>query len=87
MIAATRQCKPGEFQCDNNHCIYQNQTCDQVNDCGDRSDEINCTSEAVNFSIRLAGGNNSHEGRLEVSGKEITNILIRCFLPFVLEVN
>ena len=45
--------------------------CDGVNDCGDRSDEVlrsdgsNCKSQ-LDFQVRLAGGNASHEGRVEV---------------------
>ena len=32
-------CSPGEFQCNNTHCIYPTQICDLKDDCGDGSDE------------------------------------------------
>ena len=32
-------CSPGEFQCNNTHCIYPAQICDLKDDCGDGSDE------------------------------------------------
>lgn len=44
------------------------QECDWHNDCGDRSDEIKCTSAMMGYEIRLAGGNTSNEGRVEVKG-------------------
>lgn len=33
-------CQPEEFQCKNKKCINVRWTCDNVNDCGDYSDEI-----------------------------------------------
>ena len=36
------QCTPGQFQCDNKHCLHPTQICDSLNDCGDMSDEHNC---------------------------------------------
>ena len=35
------------FQCDNRRCVKYSQVCDLVNDCGDMSDEINCTNHLV----------------------------------------
>ena len=35
-------CPPNEFTCNNNYCIPLSWKCDQENDCGDNSDEMNC---------------------------------------------
>jgi hypothetical protein len=35
-------CRPGQFQCDNSHCIFPMHICDRNDDCGDRSDEKGC---------------------------------------------
>uniref|UniRef100_A0AAX7VLI1 Suppression of tumorigenicity 14b n=1 Tax=Astatotilapia calliptera TaxID=8154 RepID=A0AAX7VLI1_ASTCA len=34
---------PGRFQCSNNKCVSKSFQCDGWDDCGDNSDEINCT--------------------------------------------
>lgn len=36
------KCSPGQFQCENDHCIPPNQLCDGISQCGDESDEKNC---------------------------------------------
>ncbi|GAB1869312.1 Neurotrypsin [Camponotus japonicus] len=56
----------GMYICNNNKCINQTQVCDGKNDCNDRSDEDICTAENLDYSIRLAGADNSYEGRIEV---------------------
>ena len=35
------------FQCDNGRCLNYSQVCDLVNDCGDMSDELNCTNHFI----------------------------------------
>ncbi|XP_034183961.1 sortilin-related receptor [Osmia lignaria lignaria] len=40
-VAST--CAPNQFACQNNVCIPASWRCDKDNDCGDKSDEINCT--------------------------------------------
>ncbi|XP_029676576.1 uncharacterized protein LOC115243589, partial [Formica exsecta] len=54
------------YICNNHKCINQTQVCDGKNDCDDRSDENICTAENLDYDIRLAGANNSYEGRIEV---------------------
>ncbi|XP_078137907.1 complement factor I-like [Centroberyx gerrardi] len=39
---ATQEAAECEFRCVNSKCVFLNQTCDGVDDCGDRSDEMCC---------------------------------------------
>jgi len=43
LIADKKTCGPHEFQCKNNNCIPDHWRCDSQNDCGDNSDEENCS--------------------------------------------
>lgn len=38
------ECGEGEFMCDISRCIPSDKVCDNVVDCGDRTDERNCPS-------------------------------------------
>lgn len=49
IFTALRTCPPGYFQCRNNRCVSSNQTCNQVNDCGDLSDELSCSCSDDHF--------------------------------------
>ena len=40
----TREYQSNKFQCKNSRCVDYSQVCDLTNDCGDMSDEINCTN-------------------------------------------
>lgn len=35
-------CSPSMFTCNNGKCIDKSMICDNLNDCGDHSDELNC---------------------------------------------
>ncbi|KAL3975054.1 hypothetical protein ACER0C_023680 [Sarotherodon galilaeus] len=43
---------PGRFQCNNSLCISKISQCDGRNDCGDNSDEINCTCDASQIQCK-----------------------------------
>ena len=36
------ECNVGEFTCDNGVCVHESSLCDQIDNCGDNSDEKNC---------------------------------------------
>lgn len=38
-----KTCGPHEFRCKNNNCIPDHWRCDGQSDCGDNSDEENCS--------------------------------------------
>lgn len=38
-----RPCSEDEFKCSNKHCISQHLACDDIDDCGDQSDETGCS--------------------------------------------
>lgn len=38
-----QHCNTGQFQCRNELCVPQRYVCDHDDDCGDRSDELNCS--------------------------------------------
>ena len=39
---ADSECSPGEFQCNNGHCLDIRRKCNKYDECGDGSDEIDC---------------------------------------------
>ncbi|XP_023289425.1 vitellogenin receptor, partial [Orussus abietinus] len=45
------ECERGEFMCENKRCIQRSWVCDKFDDCGDKSDEINCDN---NDNVNLA---------------------------------
>lgn len=45
---------PGRFKCSNNLCISLSLQCDGYNDCGDNSDERNCTCQASQLKCKNA---------------------------------
>lgn len=43
IVSAKPICEKNFFQCSNNRCIPNRWHCDGADDCGDKSDEKNCT--------------------------------------------
>lgn len=46
----------GTFLCNNNHCIYEKWTCDGRDDCGDYSDERDCSGSSRRVIIAAISG-------------------------------
>lgn len=38
-MCALVACPPGKYRCDNNNCVFNTNVCDNVDHCGDGSDE------------------------------------------------
>lgn len=43
VISLAQRCNAGLFSCHNGMCVPQRYVCDHDDDCGDRSDELNCS--------------------------------------------
>lgn len=48
-VFLAQHCNAGLFQCHNGMCVPRSYVCDRDDDCGDRSDELNCSM----YSLRL----------------------------------
>jgi hypothetical protein len=56
-----RRCISDEFQCSNQQCVGMEHRCDYTNDCGDNSDEKNCSPFAGNCNFESnCSWTNSH---------------------------
>ncbi|KAJ1526154.1 hypothetical protein ONE63_009314 [Megalurothrips usitatus] len=62
---STRACPENQWQCESGECVPSTFLCDTVDDCKDGSDE-HAKRCAEPMELRLAGGANQTEGRLEV---------------------
>lgn len=53
-MCRTNACPQNSFHCANGNCIHQNSKCDNIDDCGDNSDEIDCPANC-NFHMQSGG--------------------------------
>lgn len=51
-LAECNTCAQNEFRCHNYNCIPHKWLCDNEDDCGDRSDELDCGNQFV-FNVYL----------------------------------
>ena len=62
-----------KFKCNNGECISSRYVCDYANDCGDNSDEVNCTNHFVcsndNETLETIAINKTCDGSLDCSNK------------------
>ena len=49
VVLITGSCYDNEFQCSNLRCIRLDERCNEVNNCGDNSDELNCDGQCCNL--------------------------------------
>ncbi|GAB1602923.1 atrial natriuretic peptide-converting enzyme-like isoform X1, partial [Argonauta hians] len=62
-----KACPENQFECANSQCIDMGFLCDDVDDCGDNTDEKYCTA-----SVTLANGTNPSNGRIQITINNIT---------------
>ncbi|KAM3590791.1 uncharacterized protein V6R79_016785 [Siganus canaliculatus] len=73
---------PCDFKCANSKCVTQSQTCDGVDDCGDRSDEM-CCKKCRNDAFRCKTGVCLHQNSVAdeiidcLGGEDETEELVR----------
>ena len=53
-------CSDDLFRCQRGRCVNLNMRCDGYNDCGDGSDEKNCTGKDVGGTIYLLTNGKEH---------------------------
>ncbi|KAL4240077.1 zymogen binding [Mactra antiquata] len=65
LISQTSECD-GMFTCNNSKCVVMSDVCNNVDDCGDSSDEKDCGKEDTNIEVRLVDGDSEQSGRVEI---------------------
>jgi hypothetical protein len=48
-VPSSTFCESDEFECDNDKCIYDSWRCNGADECGDNSDELNCSDGKLDF--------------------------------------
>ncbi|XP_030835557.1 uncharacterized protein LOC578177 isoform X2 [Strongylocentrotus purpuratus] len=61
-----QDCPANHFECNNLKCIPEGNVCNDMDNCNDGSDELNCQPELPVLPVRLVGGNGRTSGRVEV---------------------
>ncbi|BES87727.1 serine protease [Nesidiocoris tenuis] len=56
----------GLFVCDNGKCLSSSSLCNGKDECGDKSDEKNCSWLEQGIQLKLVDGNSKSEGTIEV---------------------
>ena len=46
-------CNPGEFTCDDGQCVTMEERCNQIPNCRDESDEVDCKLILLNKKLQL----------------------------------
>jgi hypothetical protein len=50
-VPSSTFCESDEFECHNGKCIYDSWRCNGADECGDNSDELNCSDGKLIFII------------------------------------
>ena len=56
-VPSSTSCESDEFECDNDKCIYDSWRCNGADECGDNSDELNCSDDCKPDEFRCSDGN------------------------------
>ena len=51
IVCIDHSCDDDEFTCNNGHCVRESWVCDDINDCGDYSDEDQCGTQFIHCQV------------------------------------